>query len=150
MLYAFAELQKPQHMPNIHFSLSNHISADALIGTMHYYIEIHRTFVYAFAEFQNLQHMPIIWFSLNNHISAEALTEKMHYTSEIHGKNAYAVAEFQNPKQMPKLLFPLSNHVSAEALQKRCIIKLELTKTLYMHPLKSRIPNTCTPKYNLP
>ena len=74
--YAFADIQNHKHMPRIWCSLSNHISAEALIEKMHYKTEIHQTIVYAFADIQNPKHMPKIWFSLSNHISAEALIEK--------------------------------------------------------------------------
>ena len=97
------------------FSLSNPISAEALIEKTNYKIEIHRKNVYAFADIQNPRHMQKIWISLSNHIPAEAQMEKMHYKTEIHRKFVYAFADIQNPKHMPKIRFSLSNHISAEA-----------------------------------
>ena len=73
IVYAFADIQNPKHMPNIWFSLSNHISAEAVIENMHYKTKVHRNInVYAFADIQNLKHMHKIWCSLSNHILAKA------------------------------------------------------------------------------
>ena len=47
--------QKPKQVPEIRFSVSQPISAEALIEKTHYYTEIHQTFVYADVETRKSQ-----------------------------------------------------------------------------------------------
>ena len=60
IVYAVAEIQNPQQMSNILFSVNRYISAETPMAEMSYKTEIHVKFVYASAEIQNSNQMPNI------------------------------------------------------------------------------------------
>ena len=62
--YALSEIQIPKQRLKMQFSVSQHISAEALIEKMLHEREIHQKIVYAFAEIQNPKQIPNIRFSV--------------------------------------------------------------------------------------
>ena len=67
------DIQNPKHVPKIWFTLSNHISAEALIENMHYKTEIDRKCVYAFADIQNPKtHTQNMVFPKQSYVSRRA------------------------------------------------------------------------------